>query len=1320
MPPRSTSFHGSLRRLLLAGAWLACGPTLASAAPRDVRLIDAGAGSVRFTVEVPAPDLRPVSGHSEWTAIGIEGYEVEARPGEPALVSRVVLVAVPPTGDVSMSFSASAPEWREGVNVMRVPWRDNAAPGQPRGAEDVPVVDPFVDPRSSAGAALPAVRLLEVSWMRDQRVARVAIAPIVYEPARARLGIHRRVEVVLDLRSSTRRGRRPARQRVRERLSKRLGELPAGARLAAQHGRRGRLGRDGGRASGLGGAGHQHLRGSALGEDRDSPAGFYKVQFGQLRNSALFDDREDTPIDSLRLFVWPGVPVLPQDSYCDSCAYREVAIGVVDAGLPGVFDNNDNDYFYFYALGASDWTDLYVGPQDAPQPDTVFLNHPYETRNYYYLTIATAAKPVPGPPQRIDNTQTGALVDTVGAVTPATFTSRVHAEQDREFWPDATPLIGFFFDGSYRRIPEFWEKWFWASISNSGVSQFVEAIALPGLEPSLPTRMRLRVWGLSALAAGAKSPGIFDHHLDVRFGSLAYQGRWNGLLPMTFDTTVTGLSGGGITVEANVVQNPDPPHAAARVDRVGIAWIDAFYPRRFEPVGNALEFASDPAGGKFVYEVGPFTVGPDSIRLFDVTDPYAPLELQVPSTQFALGPSGWFMRFNRVESGRRRYHVLPDYPGDSRIVRPPNSDVVDAPGSNFTNLRRDHSADYLVIFGDPLAAVAESLTTWRHQRLPLPGRSAPYDTMRVPISAIYDQFSGGRTDPGAIRNFLRAAFFNWARTPTFVTILGDASSDFKNFTGAASPSEASAFVPSFEDAFDFVVDRQFATDDWLLNVDHPTQILPDFLGGRIPARDVGSALSYVRDKLLLYERSAPKGEWRDRVMLVADDNEQGIRIDPIYWGHMKQTVDLDVLGLPPEIDRRYVYLHTYSDDVTGESKPEAREAVLRNLSEGVVIFNYIGHGSAFKLADESVFNDSDVELIANQDRSTVLVAASCGVGKFNAPGTTSLGEHMVFSSNAGAVAVISATEEALSSQNATLNLRMFQKVFARDSTTGMFDATLAEGLLVAKTGATTNGQKYQVMGDAAVRLNLPRLSVEVRLEDESGAPVTEVRRGQTIVVRGQVVDRPGGSPMALDGIARLLVEDSAPIDTVPNCFDACFGYPFTAAPMFRGDVTVAAGQFESRFVAPMNAELGLRGRARAYIEVGGGAQATDGVGQSAFPVVQGTASILDRTGPRITLSFVGGSLKVRPDAMLRIDLFDESGVLITGNAPQNGIIITVDDNSAQRYDVTSSFRYAADSYQSGAAYFRLPGLSVGPHRIRVSAADNLASGITAAEHRTPR
>ena len=177
-------------------------------------------------------------------------------------------------------------------------------------------------------------------------------------------------------------------------------------------------------------------------------------------------------------------------------------------------------------------------------------------------------------------------------------------------------------------------------------------------------------------------------------------------------------------------------------------------------------------------------------------------------------------------------------------------------------------------------------------------------------------------------------------------------------------------------------------------------------------------------------------------------------------------------------------------------------------------------------------------------------------------------------------------------------------------------------------------------------------------------------------------------------------------------------YRFSAGPMYHGDVTLSGGVFTGSFVVSLDAAEGTVGRMRAYVQgqaVGTGY--TDGVGDLPLEVRPGVPPAGDETGPRISLSFVGGSTSVRPDATLQINIFDESGIMTTGHAPQNSIVVTVDGNTTSRTDVTRTFRYAADSYQAGTASFQLPGLASGPHSIQVSAADNLATGLDAARHR---
>lgn len=1308
-------------------------PRAAGAVPEGVRALPSSPQAIRFVVDVPEASLEPARAGGRTMRLAVQGFDVVAAEGRPLLPERVVTVAVPPTGEVTVSALGTAAEVVPGVALARQPFRpQGVAPGKDEEealarAEARAIADEVGPVAGAATGTGVRARLLGVSWMRDQRVAQIAITPADYDGATGRLSLAHRIEVEVAVSGGTPAANAPAgadampdpfervyqESLVNYEQGRAWRRAPGprrdalGAGLAGISGVRDAtpLGVTGGVPDTSVYAGRQWVKLAV------TAPGFYRVRFAELLNLPLFDGDRTTKLDSLRLFTWPGFPVMPEDDYCDGCGYREVAMSFVEVAPANGLLNINDEYFYFHALGASDWASIY----DPSLSDTVFITHPYETTNYYYLTIATPELPVGGTPLRIATDPTGDPAGALGAeITPATFAARIHTELDTQYWPNAWPGTSTLF----------WEKWFWQNVE-MGDAPFQTPVEAPGVDVSQPSRLRMRCWGVTQMG-NAKSFSVRDHYLDVSFNGLAFDQRsWNGLQPQTYDTTQVGLvtPTNLLSLQVPDITDPNPDYDAGRVDVTALAWVDLFYARRFEPVGDALEFDSAPGGGSYLYKVGPFTSNLGTPpRVFDVTDPHVPVEI--------LGGvmANDTLTFLRVEAGRRRYRVLLD----DGIAQITGARVFMAPSSSLNNLRAAPApgrpgADFLVIYYDGFAAAAESLATWRQSRLPLYGRTPPYATATIPISAVYDQFSGGRTDPGAVRNLLRSAFYNWAQRPAFVTLLGDASYDFKNIGGYAPAGLPGTLLPAYEGGYLESYSSQFSTDDWMLNVDDPdaTVLVPDFFGGRIPAADAASATAFVRDKLLPYERSAPLGEWRNKVMLIADDHEQASKPDGLRWTHLQQTTQLDTTRVPEHVDRAYVYLHTYPDGAS-DTKPGAKADILKNVNEGVVMWNYIGHGSPFKISDESVLIDSDAGVFTNATRPGLFVAASCDVGKYHDPRVLSLGERLVMNPAGGSLAVISATEIAFSGENGVLNLNLYRSLFLRDTVaagTGQYHVGISEALLGAKTGST-NSQKYQVMGDAGSRLNLPRFWVELTLKDAGGTPVDTLRRGEVVRFDGRILDRPNGTLIPYTGSTAILIEDSAPNDISPQCVigPACLGvgYRYRAAPAFRGDARVQNGTFTGEFVVPLDAILGKRGRIRGYVsgDAIGTATAVDGAGSEPFALISGTPPSGDEEGPSIGLSFAGGSTSVRPDAVLRIDLSDPHGILITGHTLQNGIIVTIDGNSNTRVDVTSSFRYSANSYQTGTASFTLPGLAPGAHNIRVSAADNLASGINAAQHRS--
>jgi hypothetical protein len=210
------------------------------------------------------------------------------------------------------------------------------------------------------------------------------------------------------------------------------------------------------------------------------------------------------------------------------------------------------------------------------------------------------------------------------------------------------------------------------------------------------------------------------------------------------------------------------------------------------------------------------------------------------------------------------------------------------------------------------------------------------------------------------------------------------------------------------------------------------------------------------------------------VLLADDDRQGGDPGDPctdgLQWTHVLQTTQLDQFDTPLHMDREYVYLHTFTLG-PGNTRPGARTQLFKDLNAGTSLFNYVGHGSPFKMTDEGVFLDTDAGTLTNGLRLSLLVSASCDVGKFNDPSVASLGEGIFTSLNGGCIGS-SATEQALRATT-PLNGLIYDSFSDRDTVTG--------GRVPAEWASTTcrpaalprpspnprqhNSQKYQLMGD---------------------------------------------------------------------------------------------------------------------------------------------------------------------------------------------------------------------------------------------------------------
>ena len=171
---------------------------------------------------------------------------------------------------------------------------------------------------------------------------------------------------------------------------------------------------------------------------------------------------------------------------------------------------------------------------------------------------------------------------------------------------------------------------------------------------------------------------------------------------------------------------------------------------------------------------------------------------------------------------------------------------------------------------------------------------------KVDVQHVYDEFSGGRVDPEALRAFLSYAYHNWnpgGDRPAYVLLVGDGHYDFM---AALRPDMPNLIPPYLLHIDPFI--GETAADNRYASVDGDADFMPDMALGRIPARTPAEATALV-NKILAYEDPAamPGGAWQNRVTFVADQAD-----DPVGDFHaMSDNIRLNTL--PGTVESRTIY-----------------------------------------------------------------------------------------------------------------------------------------------------------------------------------------------------------------------------------------------------------------------------------------------------------------------------------------------------------------------------------------------------------------------------
>ncbi|MDR2593086.1 MAG: C25 family cysteine peptidase [Chitinispirillales bacterium] len=606
----------------------------------------------------------------------------------------------------------------------------------------------------------------------------------------------------------------------------------------------------------------------------------------------------------------------------------------------------------------------------------------------------------------------------------------------------------------------------------------------------------------------------------------------------------------------------------------------------------------------------------------------------------------------------------------------------------------------------------------------------------VLLGDILNQFGGGNMDPVAIRNFLYYVYWNWIggqESLSYVTFFGAGHYDYKNVS-----SRAVNFMPIPYISGRLNEDFYVFFDQYHPNMQHDCS----YFIGRLPARSLSEANDIVEKiKEMEDPRVANFDSWRGRVLLTADDDQQGSSPDYTNPPHVasSELASRIISGGRPDIGMRKIYLFEYGWDER-YYKPAATRALINEINSGVAVVNWFGHGSISQIADEMLFSREYVSALDNRRRYPLFSMFSCSVGKYDQPGEESLAAALLKQPLGGGIASIASAREVYANNNENLALPFFSELFSPED-----DAELSLGgaLVKAKIQYTTYDNRYYVLlGDPSIKIIGRGRGVEdFKITDTSGVSVDTLKALQRVTIRGKVNGvRESDSVYAAitlfnpqqDSVRR---KDGGNSDTVT----AYRPYSLPGSPVFSATkVRVGRdGRFEQPVLLPMNLAFGKPGvklTAYAWKEKEGSVSAASymGAGYRDGLVFYGSesANLSDNEGPKISVRplyykdgtlepnqamnssglFVKNRITAQLPLTLEVKIEDESGINKIGGGPDEGITMEVKGALSKR-SINHLFDFDTGSFTQGKAVlaFEENMLGSGTYDLIISAQDLLGN-----------
>ena len=616
------------------------------------------------------------------------------------------------------------------------------------------------------------------------------------------------------------------------------------------------------------------------------------------------------------------------------------------------------------------------------------------------------------------------------------------------------------------------------------------------------------------------------------------------------------------------------------------------------------------------------------------------------------------------------------------------------------NLHAQPQADMLIITNADFVAEANRLADYHRQK-----RGITVNV--VDEGSVFNEFSSGTPDASAYRRYAKM-FYDRGKTignaPQWFLLFGDGLYDNRGLTGKGQNFRR---LLTYQAVNSLNKINAYTSDDYFAYLDDDDKAMEpasqmDIAIGRIPVYDIGQAKTAV-DKTISYIDNNLRGEWKNRMLFIADDGDNNM--------HMRDCDGVTVVtqAQNPDIMIKKLYLDAYKQETSAstESYPMANNILDNYIKQGVLMINYMGHGSAIGWANEKLLTTAKIKSMIN-DKYPIFVTATCDFSAFD-QFTESGGEQLIWNKTGGTMALITTTRTVYASGNAELNRHLSANLFLKDAKDAPL--TIGEILRRAKNQQTGSDNKFAftLLGDPSLRLLYP-YEAKVVTDSINHKSVKDSQDTLSalseVTVSGHIETIYGNKINGYNGVLNVSVFDKLEqVKTLANDKGSTpFEYQDRPNMIFRGAAAVEDGKWSFKFLVPKDIKYNFgTGRIVYYASENDLGMEANGSFENFVVGGENPNPQADSEGPQVSLfmnshSFREGQ-KVNRSPLFIADLYDESGINTSGNGIGHDIVLKHRRDDKNEVILNDYYVSNLGDYKSGRVEYQLNNLEKGRYTL---------------------